>query len=98
MFKSQSGAERVIFLSIKSITYWKDFSSPSLLIWALWVFRFLCSKKKNNTSTIMILLSCKLRLHSDQFVFTPVDTTDGEGIIALPELTCPDFQGENALM
>lgn len=40
---------RVISLSIKIITYWKDFSSLSPLIWAHWVFGFLCLKR--NTST-----------------------------------------------
>lgn len=46
----------------------------------------------------MISLNWKLRLDSDLFVFTPIDPTDGEGIIVLPELSYPGFQGENILM
>lgn len=48
----------------------------------------------------MILLNWKLRLYSDQFVFTSVsfDLTSREEIIVIPEVTDPDFEGENVLL
>lgn len=48
----------------------------------------------------MILLNWKLRLHSDQSVFTTIyfDPTGKEKIIVLPEVTDADFKGENLFL
>ena len=48
----------------------------------------------------MILLNWKLRLYSDQFVFTPIsfDPVDRKVMIVLPKATDPDFRGENIFL